>query len=173
MSQEDNEILDLVDNDDQVIGTIVRNDAMSLPPEGSRFIRGVSVVVTDGSGRVWTPIRNTNKSIAPGGYDNSAEGHLSVGETYEQCAVRELREETGIDATIDDLELRYYGKHPGIPYIFKFFLLQTTQQPALSDEHTSGKWLTPQQIMDAINSGKSAKDTVSFAVSLLIEKRKV
>ena len=171
MPSEDNEILDLVDSNDQVIGTIVRSDAMSLPPEGNRFVRGVSVMVINGSGRVWTPIRNKNKSIAPGGYDNSAEGHLSAGETYEQCAVRELQEETGIDATIDDLELLYYGKHPGIPYVFKFFLLQTNQQPTLSDEHTSGEWLTPTQIVNAINSGEPAKDTVNFAVSLLIKNK--
>src|SRR6266853_297673 len=35
----------------------------------------------------------------PGALDSSASGHLDTGETYDACAVREVREELGLDLT--------------------------------------------------------------------------
>ena len=37
-----------------------------------------------------------NKDTFPGTWDSSASGHLDTGESYDACAVRELREELGL-----------------------------------------------------------------------------
>src|SRR5262249_22634506 len=43
--------------------------------------------------------RSMSKDRQPGLWDSSTSGHLDTGETYDACAVRELREEIGLRLT--------------------------------------------------------------------------
>jgi isopentenyldiphosphate isomerase len=47
--------------------------------------------------------RAKDKDTYPDLLDATAGGHVDLGETYEESAIKELKEETGIDAVIDDL----------------------------------------------------------------------
>ncbi|WP_210487448.1 NUDIX hydrolase [Rufibacter aurantiacus] len=49
--------------------------------------------------------RSAGKDLFPSLWDVSIGGHLSPGETYESCALRELSEELGISVHPDELEL--------------------------------------------------------------------
>lgn len=79
---------------------------LSLWPEGARwrfkwannphFLVGVNVVVFDAEGRVLL-VRHTYRPDRPWGLPG---GGLSRDEALEQCAARELREETGYEARI-------------------------------------------------------------------------
>jgi isopentenyldiphosphate isomerase len=60
----------------------------------------------DGSARILFQRRSESKDTNPGGYDITAAGHLSAGETPRDVS-RELEEELGICATFEDLVL--YG----------------------------------------------------------------
>lgn len=55
--------------------------------------------------------RSACKDSYPGCYDISAAGHVAAGDQYLEAAVRELREELGIDAAADDLY--FVGIHHG------------------------------------------------------------
>ena len=46
-------------------------------------------------GAVFLQKRSVTKDTWPGAWDSSASGHLDAGETYDACAVREVREELG------------------------------------------------------------------------------
>lgn len=82
------------------------------------------------------------------GYWDLAKGKLEAGETNLQAAIRELKEETGLTATI------HSGFEQSLSYIFKnysgdlvdktvtYFVGQaSTKEVVISSEHLSFKWL--------------------------------
>lgn len=101
-----------------------------LTPEGEKtgVIRERGVVHQDGSphatAHVWMvrnndrsgydvllQKRSSNKDSYPGCYDISSAGHVSAGDTYQETAIRELKEELGIEAEKEDLS--FVGMHKG------------------------------------------------------------
>ena len=57
----------------------------------------------DGGMDVLLQKRSDHKDSNPGCYDISSAGHIPAGADYEESAVRELKEELGIDATVGEL----------------------------------------------------------------------
>lgn len=60
--------------------------------------RVVLVMLYDAEGRIYLQKRAANKRLYPGRWDLSATGHVLAGESREDAALRELREELGIAA---------------------------------------------------------------------------
>lgn len=60
--------------------------------------RVVLVMLHDAEGRVYLQKRAATKHLHPGRWDLSATGHVQAGESREDAALRELREELGITA---------------------------------------------------------------------------
>lgn len=85
------EIFDVVDHQDKVIGQERRSEVHRL---GLRH-RAVHVLLFNREGLVFLQKRSASKDTWPGTWDSSASGHLDTGETYDACAVREVREELG------------------------------------------------------------------------------
>lgn len=93
VGQRASEIFDVVDEHDQVTGQRTRGDVHRL---GLRH-RAVHVFVFNRRGEVFLQQRSHLKDISPLAWDSSAAGHLDSGEDYAAAAVRELREELGIE----------------------------------------------------------------------------
>jgi len=88
------EIFDVVNERDEVIGQAPRS---RVHRQGLKH-RAVHVFLFDPSGRLFVQKRSAKKDTSPGLYDSSASGHVDSGEDYDACAVRELKEELGLDA---------------------------------------------------------------------------
>jgi isopentenyldiphosphate isomerase len=86
------EILDIVDADDQVIGSATRGE---IHQEGLMH-RAVHIFVFDASGNIYVQRRSESKDRHPLKLDSSAAGHVDSGESYDRAAERELAEELGI-----------------------------------------------------------------------------
>lgn len=86
------EIFDVVNERDEVIDRKPRSEVHRL----GLMHRAVHVLVFSSSGEVFLQKRSMTKDRQPGLWDSSASGHLDTGETYDDCAVRELREEIGL-----------------------------------------------------------------------------
>lgn len=89
---QDGEILDTVDENDNVIGTMTRVESKDL---GKRY-RVVRIVVTDEQGNLLIQKRVPTKDSYPDCWDNAAAGHVDSGEDYDRAALRELEEEIGV-----------------------------------------------------------------------------
>ena len=89
------ELFDLVDTDDRVVGTVRRGDAHKDP---ALIHRSVQVLVFSHHGQLLLQKRSALKDLFPGYYCASASGHVDAGEDYETAARRELCEELGVEA---------------------------------------------------------------------------
>lgn len=96
------EIFDLVDIDDKVIGQATRRECNTNP---ALIHRAVFVLIYDKHNRLLWQKRSLAKDINPGMWVTSASGHVDAGESYQEAAVRELKEELGIN-----VPLTYLGK---------------------------------------------------------------
>src|SRR5882724_4390992 len=87
------EIFDVVNERDEVIGQNLRREVHRL---GLRH-RAVHVLVFNRRGELFLQKRSMTKDTFPGAWDSSASGHVDSGEDYDACAIRELREEIGLE----------------------------------------------------------------------------
>ena len=87
------EIFDVVNERDEVIGRRTRRDAHR---NGDRH-RAVHVLVFNSRGQLFLQKRSAAKDTFPGAWDSSASGHVDSGEDYDACALRELKEEIGLE----------------------------------------------------------------------------
>ena len=91
------EIFDVVNERDEVISQAPRSEVHRRELRH----RAVHVLVFNARGELFLQKRSMLKDCYPGAWDSSASGHLDHGEDYDICAVREVREELGVqlDAT--------------------------------------------------------------------------
>ncbi len=87
------EIFDIVNERDEVVGQNTRREVHAR----GLWHRAVHVLVFNARGEVFLQKRSMRKDIAAGKWDSSSSGHLDTGEAYDACAVREVREELGLD----------------------------------------------------------------------------
>ncbi len=65
----------------------------------------------DGNDQILLQKRAKDKDAYPGFYDISSAGHIPAGDDYKESAIRELKEELGIEAKEE--ELIFLGMHEG------------------------------------------------------------
>src|SRR4051794_19032506 len=90
------EIFDVVNERDEVIGRELRRE---VHRRGLRH-RAVHILVFNDAGQVFLQKRSMSKDTHPGVWDSSSSGHLDCGEDYDACALRELREEIGLQVDV-------------------------------------------------------------------------
>ena len=95
------EYLCWVDEEDNLIGRATREECHKK----GLIHRSVYVFVLDSEDKLLLQKRSMSKDLYPGYYTGSATGHVDYGESYEEAAHRELKEELGIDG-----KLHYLGK---------------------------------------------------------------
>ena len=95
--------MDLVNEKDEVIGEVERNVANSDP----KYIhREVIVYIFDNENRLLMQQRSFKKKVYPGIWAESASGHIDKGESPEDAAHRELKEEMGFDTNLEFIKKR-------------------------------------------------------------------
>lgn len=82
-------------------------------------------------------------------------GKVDAGETYKQAAIRELREETGYIATINQIEhlgsFEFGEQHPYIFHTYRVLLAKPFQIQLETSAHQSVRWVTAQECYDLPN----------------------
>lgn len=138
------EFFDVVNERDEVIG---RQSRREVHRQGLRH-RAVHVLVFDKHGRIFLQKRSMVKDCFPGKWDSSASGHLDCGEDYDACAVRELREELGFDATIPPKRLFKVDAcaDTGQEFVWVYHCFGEGPFALNSEEIEGGGWYSPEEV---------------------------
>ena len=90
------EVFSVVDANDCVTGEASRGEV-----HGNNLLhRAVHLFIFNGKGELFLQKRSPWKDRHPQLWDSSAAGHVEAGESYDETARRELREELGVDAEL-------------------------------------------------------------------------
>ncbi len=87
------ELVEIQDADDRTLAILPLREAHKQ----GLMHRSVLVLLYNGQNKIYLQRRGKNKSSYPGYWDLSATGHVKAGESREDGALRELREELGIE----------------------------------------------------------------------------
>jgi isopentenyl-diphosphate Delta-isomerase len=157
------EILDIVNQNDEVVGKDFRKNIYQNGLPKNRYIRYANIFIFDADGLLLLPLRSSTKNIFPNCYDFSCGEHLFSGETYEQAAKRGAFEELGLK----NIKLEFLGKLSpqdglsGFMYIYKTLL--SDKKINFNHEVKSLHWY---KIDDVIKMAK--KEPSKFKDDLLI-----
>ena len=146
-----NEWLDIVDKHDQVIG----RDTRARVHDAGHFHRSSHIVLFNSKGQVFVQLRSMSKDSGAGLWDTSAAGHVESGETYLDCAVRELREELGIEVAASALQqvatLQPQVRN-GLEFTYVFTVICDQVLQLQAEEIDDGRWLSPSDLQMWIDS---------------------
>ena len=114
------EIFDVVDVNDNVIGQAHRRKCNSDP---KLIHRAVFVLIFNDQNLILWQKRSATKDVDAGKWVTSASGHVMAGDDYEETAIREVKEELGIDVSLTFLGkfLFRYLKENEYSAVFKAF----------------------------------------------------
>ena len=138
------EIFDVVNEQDEVVGFRVRSEVHRL----GLLHRAVHVLVFNRRGEVFLQKRSMLKDCCPGTWDSSASGHLDQGETYDDCAVRELREEIGLVASRPPRRLFKVDACPetGLEFVWVYHFESEGPFVLQPEEIDEGAWFAPEEV---------------------------
>ena len=93
------EKIPLVNENDEVIGSTTIDEAKA----NGNLRRLVRIYIFDGAGSILLQKRSAHMQSYPLHWDQAVGGHVNSGETYYEAAEREMKEELGIEAEIQEL----------------------------------------------------------------------
>jgi len=161
----DYEILDVVNEQDQVVGQARRSEvyAKKLP------FRVVYGLIENDKGQLWIPRRTESKKVCPGALDMSVAGHVAAGETYEQGFRREAQEEIFLDVdTVSWSLLGSLNPFKDGSYAFSYvYKIKMNESPEYNkSDYSDFYWLTPQELMQRLDSGEAAKNDLPLLLRI-------
>ncbi len=157
---EQDEWLDLVDENDVVIGRKLRSEVHA---EKLKNYRAINLFIRNSNGELWIPRRTAHKQLYPLGLDFSCAGHVESGSTYEETLKKEVAEELNIDIT--NFPVRVLGKVTPAEFKTCFAMtyeIESDVTPQYNpDDFVESFWLTPQNVVARIEGGDYAKSSLA------------
>ncbi len=161
MYSTDNEILEIVDSHDKVIGTGTRGEIHRM----GFFHRAVHMFVFNPAGQIYIQRRSCSKDRHPGKLDSSAAGHVDPGETYAETAIRELREELGIQAEVKEIVRIPASEQTDNEHVVLFEVVTESEPVPNPEEIQWGEFISREQCDQAHGRGpRGLCSRVCFAV---------
>lgn len=138
------EIFDVVNERDEVIGQRPRSEVHRLKLNH----RAVHVLVFNRRGDLLLQKRSMRKDCFPGTWDSSSSGHLDQGESYDACAVRELREEIGLIVGAAPERQFYLAAEPATGHEFVWVYRCESEGPFVRQESEVDRleWFHPEAV---------------------------
>ena len=144
------ELLPLVDEDGNVIGSATRGECH----DGSKLLHAVvHLHLFDSEGRLYLQQRPMWKEIQPGKWDTAVGGHVDWGEDIGTALHREVREELGISGIEPQFLMRYIFESEREKELVHVFRTTYDGEIVPSDELDGGRFWSMEEIRAAIGGG--------------------
>lgn len=163
---EEDELLDLVNANDEVVGTVMRSvhhDDIKKYVENGQYFRASGCILVNSKNQIWIPKRQENKQVAPGGLDFSMAEHVESGETYLQATLRGMQEE--LNMRISEDEITKVGKKffDTFGAVMELYVLKTNKAPDYNPkDYQDGWWMSIEELRGKIKEGVKCKDALPF-----------
>lgn len=114
---------------------------------------GIAVPEKNGSYLVLKRSEETSSS----GKWNFPGGKREKGEKWQETALRELKEETGLDGKTTGEGSGYLGNGELGKWFIKPFLIEVSGDPEMNHEHVESRWIKPEELstLDTLGTGKA------------------
>ena len=162
------ELLDLVNKKDQIIGKVWKSKANQNP---KLIHREIAIIIYNEGGKVLFQKRSKNKKVNPGIWAETVAGHVGKGEKPLKTAHRELNEEVGFDTELKFFEKTlahapnethftywFYGKYPRDVKIK--LRKEEVEKVAFLSPHELQSLIESGEVYDPIRSGGQPRDMV-------------
>lgn len=147
--QKASEMFDVVNEQNEVTGQLTRGEVHAR----GLLHRAVHVFVINTRGEIFLQKRSHLKDVSPLKWDSSAAGHLDVGEPYAACAIRETREELGIEITGTELAAQLpAGTHTDHEFVELHIAHHNGPMKCFPEEIPYGEWFKPETISDWVQA---------------------
>lgn len=107
------------------------------------------------------------------GHVSIPKGHIEEGETKEECAHREIKEETNLDVLLDTgfAHTISYSPKEGILKYVTFYLAKAVSDDIISqpEEVSSTEWVLPEEAVERVTFDTD-KETLKDAISYMKKK---
>jgi isopentenyldiphosphate isomerase len=164
------EILDLVDPDDNVIGQMRRSEVYAQHLHNFRAVNGF---ILNSQGQLWLPRRTNKKRVFRLCLDTSIGGHVETGESYAEAFERELREELNINANEVPVEtLGYLTPHQhGISAFMWVYLIRIDWTPNYNtNDFVEDFWMNPSEFWQRMGNGEQVKPDLPKLIKIFFGK---
>lgn len=142
------EWFDVVNERDEVVG----RERRTVVHARGLWHRAVHILIFNQAGQVFLQKRSISKDTAPGCWDSSCSGHVDAGEDYDVAAVRELREELGINVSAcpERIFREHARRETGWEFVEVYWLQHEGPFELHPDEIERGEWRTPAEVTSEI-----------------------
>ena len=158
------EMVELIDPAGNVLGLVTRQQMRAE----SLWHRSVFVAVVSHTGQLLVHKRAETKDVWPGSWDVCVGGVMAPGEEWEQGAVRELREELGLEGvSVESLGTGVYADDD-VRIVAACFVCRTDGPFHFADgEITEAHWAPPEEIPVWLGAKHFLPDSVALVLPRL------
>jgi len=162
------ELMDLYTRDGKFTGQTIERGA----DKGGYFTMGVHVFIYDGKGRFLLQKRAMSKNFRPGQWEVTM-GHVLAGESATECALREAREELGVQLQQEDLIMPYrWMDKQSHMHTEIFFARADPDEGALTlqqEEVDSVRWVSKEEMLEFVRGMDYRPENYKSVVTEYIE----
>ncbi len=164
---EPEEIFDVVDPHDQVIGQASRADVH----RDNLLHRSVHAIMINDEGEIFLQHRAPHRDNNPNLWDSSVAGHLQTGENYDEAMIRETMEEISVRLEMPPQKLFKLNASKITDYEFCWIYRIVHNGPFEIDTHEAveGRWFNRQDLDQWI---KESPHQLTSAFQLIWKKYK-
>ncbi len=161
------ELLDIVNEHDQIIGQMYRSEIYKQKLNNFRVINAFLV---NSKKEVWIPRRTKQKKLFPLCLDASVGGHVMTGENYQQAFERELQEELNLDAAHCTYEIiaKLTPHTHNVSAFMQLYVIHTSMTPSYNtNDFESARWINILDLQSMIKNGELIKGDLPILITTL------
>lgn len=154
--QKPQELVAIVDRDNTVVGSATRQEMR----QQDLIHRASFTIIFNKKGEIFVQKRVAFKETFPGHHDPAPGGVVGSGESYEENAIAELKEEMGIEGVRPQHHLNFWFEMPGLRMWGALFSCTYDGEMTLQPEEVeSGEWRSVADVRRLLETGPVCLDS--------------